>query len=98
MRKILVVCALLAGQTISAQQYWLTIQVTDSANVPQPNATLSINKKLIVVDSSSVFLNLLEQGKYKIKISAVGYHSLEFSVNLIADTIVLVKLNAKDKV
>ncbi|PVD54056.1 TonB-dependent receptor [Terrimonas sp.] len=98
MRKILVVCALLAGQTISAQQYWLTIQVTDSANVPQPNATLSINKKLIVVDSSSVFLNLLEQGKYKIKISAVGYHSLEFSVNLITDTILLVKLNTKNKV
>ncbi|MFT3948379.1 MAG: TonB-dependent receptor [Agriterribacter sp.] len=98
MRTILVVYALLAGQAISAQQYWLTVHVTDSANIPQPNATLSINKKLIVVDSSSVFINLLEQGKYKIKISAVGYHSIEFAVNLMADTTLLVKLNAKDKV
>ncbi|MCC6288843.1 MAG: TonB-dependent receptor [Chitinophagaceae bacterium] len=98
MRTILIVCALLTGQTVSAQQYWLTVHVTDSANILQPNTTLSINKKLIVVDSSSVFISLLEQGKYKIKISAVGYHSIEFAVNLMADTILSVKLNAKDKV
>lgn len=98
LRTIVFAAALFAGQTTFAQQYWLTVQVTDSANIPQPNATLNINRKLIVVDSSSVFMNLLEQGKYKIKISAVGYHSAELAVNLIADTTVQVKLNAKDKV
>ncbi len=98
MRILMFVCALLARQNVSGQQYWLTVQVTDSANIPQPNATLSINKKLIVVDSSSVFINLLEQGKYKIKVTAVGWYAAEYTLNLFADTTIVVKLKAREKI
>lgn len=98
MRIMVFAIALFAGHSVFAQQYWLNIQVSDTADIPQPNATLSINKKLIVVDSSSVFMNLLEQGKYKIKISAVGYHAAELLVNLKTDTTIFVKLATTNKV
>lgn len=98
MRILVVACALFAGQTIYAQDYWLTVRITDTAGIPQPNATLSINKRSIVVDSSSVFLSLLKKGKYKVTVSAVGYQSSELLVDLRSDSILYVKLRSKGRV
>lgn len=98
MRILFFVCTLCAGQTLYGQEYWLTVRVTDTANIPQPNATLSINKKWIVVDSSSVFLSLLKKGKYKVTVSAVGYQSAELSVDLRGDSTLHVQLTSKERV
>ena len=98
MRILVFACALFAGHTLYAQDYWLTVRVTDTADIPQPNATLSINKKLIVVDSSSVFLSLLKKGKYKITVSAVGYQSAEMPVDLRSDSTLYIKLRSKESV
>lgn len=98
MRILVFVCALFAGQTSYGQDYWLTVRITDTADIPQSNATLSINKKWIVVDSSSVFLSLLKKGKYKITASAVGYQSSELAVDLYSDSTIYVKLRSKERV
>ncbi|MGN6491885.1 MAG: TonB-dependent receptor [Agriterribacter sp.] len=98
MRILVFVCALFAGQTSYAQDYWLTVRVTDTSNIPQPNATLSINKKWIVVDSSSVFLSLLKKGKYKITASAVGYQPAELAVDLRSDSTLYIKLRSKERI
>ncbi len=42
----------IAGQESQAQNYTLTIQVADSAQIPVGSATIKINKQEKVVDSS----------------------------------------------
>lgn len=95
MRIIGVVCTLLiciAGKA----QHTLTLQVSDSFNVAVSNATISINKKETVIDSTGIFSRFLPTGKYHIVISAVGHFSYAVDAIIHSDTLFQVKLRSRE--
>lgn len=86
----------MAGQESLAQNHTLTIQVTDSAQVPVGHATIKINKQSMVVDSAGRTSILLPVGKYRLSITAVGYYAASFTISLTADTSIKVIVNARE--
>ena len=86
----------IAGRESQAQNYTLTIQVADSAQIPVGNATIKINKQEKVVDSSGNFTAKLPAGSYRINISAVGHYAASFMISLHADTSIHVLLSSRE--
>ncbi|MBX3257672.1 MAG: TonB-dependent receptor [Chitinophagaceae bacterium] len=86
-------CACING---FAQHYTLTIQVSDSLNIPVGNATLRINQKENKVDATGKLLLQFPAGKCTITASAVGYRSSTFTILLTADTVAHVVLERSE--
>src|SRR5688500_18763360 len=74
----------------------VTIQVLDSAQVPVANATIKINHKESLVDSTGRLQLPMPAGKYHIVISAVGHTTASFNLNLFKDTTLQVMLRSRE--
>ncbi|AXY75309.1 TonB-dependent receptor [Paraflavitalea soli] len=86
----------ITGQECLAQNYTLTIQVADSAQVPVGHATIKINRQTSLVDSSGRTSTSLPAGKYRLSITAVGHYSASLIISLAADTSIKIILNARE--
>lgn len=86
----------IAGRVSQAQNYTLTIQVADSAQLPVGNATIRINKQEKIVDSAGNITTRLPAGPYRINISAVGHFAASFMISLHADTSIRVLLPSRE--
>jgi hypothetical protein len=74
----------------------VTIQVLDSAQVPVANATIKINHKESLVDSTGRLLLPMPAGKYHIVISAIGHTTASFNLSLFKDTTLQVMLRSRE--
>ncbi|MFT3705871.1 MAG: TonB-dependent receptor [Agriterribacter sp.] len=95
-RLIALLCMLACYCGAEGQQHRLTILVSDSFNVPVSNASISLNKKEAIVDSTGNFSSLLPAGKYHIVISAVGYYTLTLNTTINSDTGFAVMLRSRE--
>lgn len=79
-----------------AQNRTVTIQVLDSAQVPVANATIRINHKENLVDSTGRIEQLLPVGKYHFVISAVGHNTASFNLTIAKDTSLFIMLRPRE--
>jgi hypothetical protein len=77
-------------------QHTLTLFVADSVQAPVGNATIRINKKESIVDSTGKFSITLPAGNFDLAISSVGYYPYKTSVQLLSDTTLSVVLNSRE--
>jgi hypothetical protein len=95
--KFMLCIILVMGCHISfAQQYSFTLSVTDSLQAPASNATIKINKKEYIVDSTGKLSLLLPGGKYELTISSVGYYASKASVLLFTDSSLHIILRSRE--
>lgn len=82
--KHILLCLLLifTGLTLKAQQTILTGKVTASNGLPVPLASITINKIKLKTDSLGVFKTQLLTGKYNIRVTAIGFKSIEKRVDV----------------
>lgn len=73
-------------QASQAQQHTLTIQVVDSTLIPVGHATIRINKREMLVDSSGTYTAGFSRGNYRIYITAVGHNPAVQEIFLRSDS------------
>jgi hypothetical protein len=80
----------------SFAQHTLSLFVADSLRGPVSNATVKINKKESILDSSGRFSITLSPGKIDLSISSVGYYTFKTSFELFADSSMMVILKSRE--
>jgi hypothetical protein len=93
---LMLVLLVITIRTIHAQDHVIRIKVLDSVQLPVGNATIRINQKEQLADSSGIFSTTLPKGKYRIVASAVGHHSASQQVTINHDTTVQILLRARE--
>ncbi len=90
------VLLVLMSQNIYSQSHILTIKVLDSVQQPVSNATIKINQKERLADSTGIISTILPNGRYRIAVSAVGHHNISKFLLLINDTSITVYLRSRE--
>ncbi|HTM99374.1 MAG TPA: TonB-dependent receptor [Pedobacter sp.] len=86
-RLILFMSFLFISHTVKAQQFMLKGSVKIAAGDPKATVLLAEQKKLIATDSLGNFgFTGLKPGVYNLKVSLLGYRTLNLAVNLMKDT------------
>lgn len=92
---MLLVCCQLGVQA-PAQQYKLTLEVTDSLLAPVENATMSIDDKRMELASSGKFSVGLPAGIHWLDIKAFGFYPYLLYTQLHSDTLIHITLIRKE--
>lgn len=79
-----------------AQHHTLTLIVSDSLQGPVSNATVRINKKENLVDSTGKFSIQLPPGNIDLSVSSVGHYPFRTNLKLFSDTAFYVFLNSRE--
>ena len=66
---------LLINQTVYSQNHTVTIKILDSVLLPVGNATIKIDQKAMLADSTGVITTVLPDGRYRLTVTAVGHYS-----------------------
>src|SRR5688572_26997348 len=77
-------------------QHTLTLFVSDSLQGPVGNATIRINKKESIGDSTGKFSITLPSGNFDLAVSSVGYYPFKTSLKIFSDTSMYVILNSRE--
>ena len=80
----------------AAQQYTLTLEVTDSTLVPIVNATVNIDTKRSELDSTGKLSVVLPAGVHLLQIKAIGFFPYQLYTELHSDTLVNIRLRRKE--
>jgi len=88
---LLVVC-----DACFAQHHTLTLIVSDSLQGPVSNATVKINKKENLVDSTGKFSIQLPPGNIDLSVSSVGHYPFKTNLKLFSDTSLYIFLNSRE--
>jgi len=87
---------LITTQEVYSQNYAVTIKVLDSVQLPVSNATIKVNHKSMIADSTGVVSTILPQGKYRITVSAVGHYNATQYITVDNDTTFSVLLQSRE--
>ena len=81
-------------QMTAIPQYTLAFKISDdSTNVNLPDVSLTIDGKDDITDESGEVSLELYENEYEYTLSKTGYHSINHSINLDKDTLVLLQLD-----
>jgi hypothetical protein len=87
---------LMTSQPVYSQHHTVTIKILDSVLLPVGNATIKINQKAMVADSTGIISTILPDGKYRLAISAVGHYSSTQNITINTDTTFSVFLRSRE--
>jgi hypothetical protein len=93
---LLLVFGVMAACATHAQNHTLTIKVLDSVQLAVPNATIKINRKESLADSSGYRSLLLPNGRYHIVVSAVGHYAASQNITLNSDTTLTILMRSRE--
>jgi TonB-dependent Receptor Plug Domain len=93
---LLFVCCLINFGGLYAQPANVSIQVKGQAKEEIANASISINEQRQKTDDNGFVQILLNPGNYRFQISAVNYFTYNFSVQIIADTVLFAELKPRE--
>lgn len=79
-----------------AQHHTLTLLITDSLSNPVSNATVRINKKESLADSTGKITVRLIRGETELVVSSVNYYPYRVSFDLTADSLLHVMLRSRE--
>ncbi|WP_276483948.1 TonB-dependent receptor [Paraflavitalea pollutisoli] len=97
----ILVCCVLAWLAIcmplrsSSQSYRLTVRINDTLSHPIHQATIQINGKASVADSTGAFTDTLPGGRYRLLITAIGYEDTNLSLQLTSDYVLQLTLRTR---
>ncbi len=92
---VLILFCLVCLQTM-AQQYALTLQVTDSTLTPIVNATVNIDTKRPALDSAGKLSVVLPAGIHLVEIKTLGFFPYRLYTALHSDTLINIRLRRKE--
>ena len=93
---LILVLIVIATRTIHAQDHKVTIKVLDSVKFPVGNATVRINQKEKLADSTGLFPTTLPNGRYRVTVSAVGHYAATRYITISQDTTIQVFLRSRE--
>ncbi len=93
---LILVLIVIATRTIHAQDHKVTIKVLDSVQFPVGNATVRINQKEKLADSTGLFPTTLPNGRYRVTVSAVGHYAATRYITISQDTTIQVFLRSRE--
>ncbi len=79
-----------------AQDYKLTIKVSDSTKIGVSRATVKVNQQVFSTDTAGLITVKLKQGNYQIVVTAVGFVAARLRVNLNQNKNTEIILNPSD--
>lgn len=77
-------------------QHTLTLYVSDSLQAPVGNATIRINKKESILDSTGKLSIILPSGHFDLSVSSIGFYPFKTNLKLFSDTSLYVMLHARE--
>ncbi|HRP57144.1 TonB-dependent receptor [Agriterribacter sp.] len=92
----LLFCSLPCIYTANAQTIGVGIHIVNNMQIPVSNATVEINGRRVLADSSGKLRQVLTKGNYLMEASAVGYYSRLLHINLLSDTTINIMLIQKE--
>lgn len=95
MKNSIIFLFLFAGFLANAQQFTLSGKVVDKSNEPLPGATVLVKetKQGVSTTLDGKFQFTLKEGVYTLRVSYIGYETLEKKVNLNSNQKITIQLN-----
>jgi outer membrane receptor protein involved in Fe transport len=87
---------LITNQAVYSQNHTVTIKILDSVLLPVGNATIKVNQKAMLADSTGIITTVLPDGRYRLTVTAVGHYSSTQYITINNDTTFSVFLRSRE--